>query len=107
MSKQMGALSETVFANGKTETEDSMSDHTNATVAGPIQPGGARLLLDDSARLLTVDEVATMLGMSTAWVRQHSNGMRQPAIPSVKLGKAVRFRRSQIENFIRSMERVG
>lgn len=58
-------------------------------------------------RLLTVDDVAEMLGMSTAWVRQHSNGMRLPNIPSVKLGKSVRYRRQQVEDFIRSMERVA
>ena len=56
-------------------------------------------------RLLTVGEVADLLGMSGAWVRQHSNGMRRPAIPSVKLGKSVRFRRDRVLEFVRSMER--
>ena len=58
-------------------------------------------------RLLTVEEVAELLGMSAAWVRQHSNGMRQPAIPSVKLGKSVRFRRGRVLEFIESMERYA
>jgi excisionase family DNA binding protein len=61
----------------------------------------------DPARLLTVGEVAAMLGMSDAWVRQHSNGMRRPSIPSVKLGKSGRFRREAVLEFIRSMERVA
>jgi excisionase family DNA binding protein len=56
-------------------------------------------------RLLTVDQVAELLAMSTAWVRQHSNGMRRPAIPSLKLGKSVRFRRDRVLEFVRSMER--
>ena len=56
-------------------------------------------------RLLTVGQVSDLLCMSAAWVRQHSNGMRQPAIPSVKLGKSVRFRRSAVEAFIAAMER--
>ena len=68
-----------------------------------FQPG----ISDDPGRLLSVEDVAALLGMSTAWVRQHSNGMRRPAIPSVKLGKCVRFRRQQIEQFIKSMERVA
>jgi len=72
-----------------------------------VQQGGPRLLTDDPGRLLCVEEVAALLGMSTAWVRQHSNGLRRPGIPSVKLGKAVRFRRSQVEEFIRSMERLA
>jgi len=61
----------------------------------------------DPDRLLSVGEVAAMLGMSEAWVRQHSNGTRRPAIPSVKLGKCVRFRRDAVLDFIRSMERVA
>jgi len=59
----------------------------------------------DADRLLTVSEVAQLLSMSEAWVRQHSNGMRRPAIPSVKLGKSVRYRRAAVLDFITSMER--
>jgi excisionase family DNA binding protein len=77
------------------------------SLPGTTPRAGVRTLSQDPGRLLSVEEVAALLGMSTAWVRQHSNGMRQPAIPSVKLGKAVRFRRQQIEDFIRSMERVA
>jgi excisionase family DNA binding protein len=56
-------------------------------------------------RLLTVDQVADLLAVSCAFVRQHSNGLRRPAIPSVKLGKSVRFRRAAVEAFITAMER--
>jgi excisionase family DNA binding protein len=62
---------------------------------------------DDPARLLSVEEVAALLGMSTAWVRQHANGLRRPTIPSVKLGKAVRFRRDRVLQFIEAMERCA
>ena len=55
--------------------------------------------------MLTVQDVATMMQMSTAWVRQHSSGLRQPTIPSVKLGKSVRFRRADVIEFIESMVR--
>jgi len=51
----------------------------------------------DPDRLLDVGEVAAMLGMSEAWVRQHSNGMRRPSIRSLKLGKCVRFRREAVQ----------
>ena len=61
----------------------------------------------DPDRLLDVPEVARMLGMSEAWVRQHSNGLRRPSIPCVKLGKSVRFRREAVLEFIRSMERCA
>ena len=57
--------------------------------------------------LLDVLEVARMLNMSEAWVRQHSNGLRRPSIPSIKFGKSVRFRRESILAFIESMERAS
>ena len=60
----------------------------------------------DSDRLMSVDEVARMLGMSACWVRQHANGMRRPEIPSVKLGKCVRFRRQRVMEFIEQQERT-
>jgi excisionase family DNA binding protein len=66
-----------------------------------------RTISDDPARLLSVEEVAALLGMSTAWVRQHANGLRRPTIPSVKLGKSVRFRRDRVMQFIEAMERCA
>lgn len=55
--------------------------------------------------LLTVEQVAEMLGVSAAWVYQHSCGMRRPSLPSVKLGKAVRFRPESVQEFVTEMER--
>jgi predicted DNA-binding transcriptional regulator AlpA len=62
---------------------------------------------DPCERLLDVAEVAHLLGMSEAWVRQHASGLRRPSIPSVKLGKCVRFRRETVIEFIKSMERCA
>jgi excisionase family DNA binding protein len=56
-------------------------------------------------RLLTVDEVSQLLGVSAAWVYQHSCGARQPRLPSVKLGRAVRFRPESVQEFVCQMER--
>jgi predicted DNA-binding transcriptional regulator AlpA len=62
--------------------------------------------LTETEPLLTVGQVAKMLAMSDAWVRQHSSGLRQPTIPSLKLGsKSVRFSRPAVEAFARSLER--
>ena len=58
-------------------------------------------------RLLSPAEVAKLLGLSEVWVRQHANGARRPRIPSVKLGKAVRFRREAIEQFVKDSERAA
>jgi predicted DNA-binding transcriptional regulator AlpA len=57
--------------------------------------------------LMTVHEVAKMLSMSTAWVRQHSDGQRQPTIPSLKLGnKSVRFSRPSVVAWVKTLERT-
>ena len=58
-------------------------------------------------RLLTAKEVAQdWLGVSVAWVLDHSSGRRAPHLPSVKLGKAVRFRREDVEQFIAECMRM-
>lgn len=53
--------------------------------------------------LMTVEEVAKYLRMSAGWVRQHSSGERQPTLPRLKLGGAVRFRQSAVEKFLAEM----
>jgi hypothetical protein len=52
--------------------------------------------------LLTLDQVAKMLGTSRAWVRDHAT-RRNPRIPCVRLGgrrALLRFRPQDIETFI-------
>ena len=51
-------------------------------------------------RLLGVVEVADWLCVSPSWVRDHASGRRRPKLPSVKLGKSLRFRASEVEEFI-------
>jgi len=55
--------------------------------------------------LLTAEEVARMLGVSRAWVLAHANGNRRPELPSVKLGKAVRFQPAALEKFVEECSR--
>jgi excisionase family DNA binding protein len=55
--------------------------------------------------LLSVEEVVQLLGVSRAWVLAHANGNRRPELPSVKLGKAVKFRPQQLEKFIEDNSR--
>jgi excisionase family DNA binding protein len=98
-------------ARGNQRPEQS---ERNGSDTEPVIEGGSVIaavqphpIPSDPARLLSVEEVAMLLGMSTAWVRQHSNGLRQPSIPSVKLGKSVRFRREKVLQFIEAMERCA
>jgi excisionase family DNA binding protein len=53
--------------------------------------------------LLTVDDVALLLGTSKAWVRDHAT-RRNPRIPVVRLGgrrALLRFRREDVNQFIK------
>ena len=63
--------------------------------------------LTETEPLLTVGQVAKMLAMSDAWVRQHSDGQRQPRIPSLKMGsKSVRFSRPAVVAWVKTLERT-
>lgn len=53
-------------------------------------------------RLLTLDDVASHLGMSRAWVRDHAT-RRNPRIPVVRFGgkrAVLRFRVEDVQEFI-------
>jgi len=52
--------------------------------------------------LLSLDQVAAMLGISKGWVRDHAT-RRNPRIPVVRFGgkrAILRFRRQDVEAFI-------
>jgi excisionase family DNA binding protein len=56
----------------------------------------------NAAKLLTLDEVASQLGVSKAWVRDHAT-RRNPRIPVVRFGgrrAVLRFRPQDVEEFI-------
>ena len=53
---------------------------------------------------MTPREVAQILNVSAAWVYDHADRKR-PVIPSVRLGKAVRFRPEDVRTFIEEMTR--
>jgi predicted DNA-binding transcriptional regulator AlpA len=57
--------------------------------------------------LLGAKDVAHWLGVSRAWVFEHSNGRRRPFLPSVKLGKSVRYRPADVSAFIIECERFS
>jgi excisionase family DNA binding protein len=57
-------------------------------------------------RLLTPKAVAEWLEVSVSWVLDHASGRRRPCLPSVKLGKAVRLRREDVEQFIADCVRI-
>ncbi len=50
-------------------------------------------------KLLTPTDVSKWLGVSPAWVRDHATRSK-PHLPVVRLGKLLRFRVEDIENFL-------
>ena len=58
-------------------------------------------------RLLDPADVAEWLGVSAGWVRDHAT-RKEPRIRAIKVGKLIRFRPEDVEEFLReSMEPVG
>ena len=52
-----------------------------------------------SEKLLTPREVASWLDVSVDWVQDHVTA-KEPRIASVRIGKLLRFRREDVEEFI-------
>ena len=82
---------------------------TGTGSAAERQPGGPRLMAQTephrrSAALVTPADVARTLHVSAAWVRDHAT-RKQPRLPSVKVGKLLRFRPEEIEDWIRKQSK--
>jgi predicted DNA-binding transcriptional regulator AlpA len=57
--------------------------------------------------LLTAEEVAEVLNVSTDWVWDHSS-RRKPYLPVIRMGDgALRYRPSGIEEFVKERERLS
>jgi len=52
-------------------------------------------------RLLGPTDVARWLGVSPGWVRDHAT-RKEPRLKSVKVGKLLRFRPEDVEDFLRT-----
>jgi excisionase family DNA binding protein len=55
-------------------------------------------------KLLTAEDVSEILNVSVAWVYDHGD-RKKPTIPTVRLGKAVRFRPEDVQAFIKAATR--
>jgi excisionase family DNA binding protein len=83
---------------------------SNAAKAKPHETaatGGSAVIpaleLSQSA-LLTPGDVAKLLNVSAAWVRDHAT-RKQPRLPVVRVGKLLRFRPHEIEEWIQEQSR--
>lgn len=68
--------------------------------AGKIaQANGEAEQLSRDERLLNAREVAEKLGVSERFIRDHTT-RRSPRIPAVRLGKLIRYRRTDVDDFM-------
>ena len=63
------------------------------------QPTVASKGTREEERLLTISDVAAWLGVSKAWVYDHTT-RKLPRVPFVRIGEMTRFRRADIRKFI-------
>jgi excisionase family DNA binding protein len=94
---------------GEPLSHDQIRPELDLQLAIPAPGVGCRLSPGPHSmpeHLLTPREVAEWLCVSVAWVLDHASGRRRPNLPSVKLGKVVRFRREDIEAFVKGCIRV-
>jgi excisionase family DNA binding protein len=54
-------------------------------------------------QLLSVKQVAEWLAVSPAWVRDHAT-RKKPRLRAVRLGKLLRFRPEDVEDFVRTCQ---
>jgi excisionase family DNA binding protein len=87
--------------HGETCVEETMRAATSITLPARLAenaPGSSEPFGFDE-RLYTAQEVASRLGVSERWVRDHA-ARRSPRIRAVKLGPLVRFRWPDVQAFL-------
>jgi excisionase family DNA binding protein len=83
--------------NEKRPRQGTVSELGSPAARGSILP-------TDTDRLLTVDEVAELLHVAPSWVRSSA---REGAIPAVRLGRWLRFRRRSVLEWVEGLEQRG
>ena len=53
--------------------------------------------------LLTVEEVSKLLKVPTSWIYERTGPKGKNKLPHLKLGKYLRFRRSEIEQYVEGL----
>lgn len=70
------------------------------------QPQRTTITVPEMAeRLLSVGELAEWLQVSEAWVRKHAAAKCRPVIPCVRLGKMMRFKESEINAWLKGLQK--
>ena len=68
--------------------------------------GSAGQKTEGTYRLLTVNEVAEILQVPVSWVYEHTRGRSLDQLPYLKIGKYLRFRLPDIEQYLEQLRRA-
>ena len=72
----------------------------------PVRPPDpAPIVLDDE--LLTVNDAARFLRVTVSWVYEHTRDDAEDRLPFVKIGKYVRFDRTDLREFINAKRQAA
>jgi predicted DNA-binding transcriptional regulator AlpA len=106
MLRDYQSLKQTVEAVPSFDGTNMVASHAEVASVATVQASESDLRMPHE-KLLGAKDVAHWLGVSRAWVFEHSNGRRRPFLPSVKLGKSVRYRPVDVDAFIIECERFS
>ncbi len=94
------------LAAGHGEPELPPLSHAVSFSPGDSLPGGTHATRDGSmSRLLTVEDVATLLNVPRKWVYRRVVLKPPKGIPHVKVGKYLRFRETDLRDFVERLRR--
>jgi excisionase family DNA binding protein len=92
-------------ASGRRPGLGSLQSRISLDAEGSQLRGGLVNGNDKMSRLLTVEEVAALLNVPRKWVYRRV-GLKPPdGIPYLKVGKYLRFRESDLWNYVESLRR--
>ena len=60
-----------------------------------------------AAELLTVHDAARFLNVSVSWIYEHTRKAAQDRLPFLKLGKYVRFDRTDLREYVNAKRRAS
>lgn len=96
----------TAGANGNPRDADQRSPRPHPATRRHIGANELRSNGDGMSRLLRVEEVASLLNVPRKWVYRRV-GLRAPhGLPHVKIGKYLRFRESDVRDYVDSLRRA-
>jgi excisionase family DNA binding protein len=93
-------------ASGKGSTSERVIGIDTQRAGKLAQTDGEAEQSNRDERLLNAREVAEKLGVSERFIRDHTT-RRSPRIPAVRLGKLIRYRRTDVDGFMAELDTLS